>query len=79
MEATEPGMLGPGDGLGTPYFRHSFGGKPLVTDILIEALAVGLACHTLLKPSGIATRSVRATSTKGGRQDRPLRTSISSL
>lgn len=64
-------MLGPGDGLGTPYFTHSFGGKPLVTDILIDALAIGLAYHTLLKPSGIAPRSVRATSTKGGQAGPP--------
>ncbi|MGW1525470.1 hypothetical protein [Streptomyces sp. NPDC002159] len=59
-------LVATSDGLGTAYFTHSFDGKPIVTDILIAALAIGVAYDTLWKPSGIAPRIERATSTNGG-------------
>ncbi|MFJ8606389.1 hypothetical protein ACIRH0_04245 [Streptomyces sp. NPDC093675] len=60
-----------GDSPGTAYFAHSFDGKLIVTDILIAALAIGVAYHTLWKPSGIAPRIERATSTNGGQAGPP--------
>ncbi|MFE7930759.1 hypothetical protein ACFU6S_18850 [Streptomyces sp. NPDC057456] len=50
------------DGLGTTYFAGDFGGKSVVTCTLTAALAIGIAYHTVWKPSGIAPAIERATS-----------------
>ena len=55
------------DGLGTAYFNGQFDGKPIITCILIAAVAIGVAYHTVWKPSGIAPGIERATSTSGPR------------
>ena len=55
------------DGLGTAYFNGQFDGKPIITCILIAAVAIGVAYHTVWKPSGIAPGIERATSTGGPR------------
>ncbi|MCX5239843.1 hypothetical protein OG824_32040 [Streptomyces prunicolor] len=60
-------LVAAGDGAGTSYFNHDFTGKPVVTSMLIAAVAIGLAYHTLWKPSGIAPSIEQATSTNGGR------------
>lgn len=60
-------VVASGDGLGTAYFNHQFDGKPIVTDILIAAIAIGVAYHTVWKPSGIAPAIERATSPRGPR------------
>lgn len=51
------------DGLGTAYFNDQFSGKSIVTCTLIAALAIGVAYHTLWRPSGIAPGIEAATST----------------
>lgn len=53
------------DGLGTAYFNGDFSGKPIVTCILVAAVAIGVAYRTVWKPSGIAPGIERATSTGG--------------
>lgn len=53
------------DGLGTAYFNDQFGGKSIVTCMLTAAIAIGIAYHTVWKPSGIAPGIERATSTGG--------------
>ena len=50
------------DGVGTAYFNHDLAGKPVVTCVLTAALAIGVAYHTLWKPSQIAPRIELATS-----------------
>ncbi|MFI1535588.1 hypothetical protein [Streptomyces anandii] len=59
-------LVAAGDGVGTAYFTHEFDGRPIVTDVLIAAVAIGVAYHTLWRPSGIAPRIERATSTAAG-------------
>ncbi|MFF7142226.1 hypothetical protein ACFZB5_13390 [Streptomyces nodosus] len=54
-------------GLGTAYFNGDFSGKSAVTCVLTAAIAIGVAYHTVWKPSGIAPGIERATSTGGGR------------
>ncbi|MDT0435596.1 MULTISPECIES: hypothetical protein [Streptomyces] len=54
------------DGAGTAYFNDDFAGKPITTGILTAAVAIGLAYHTLWRPSGIAPRIEAATSTQTG-------------
>ncbi|MGW4042938.1 hypothetical protein [Streptomyces sp. NPDC004721] len=54
-------------GLGTAYFNGDFSGKPIVTCMLAAAIAIGIAYHTVWKPSGIAPGIERATSTAGPR------------
>jgi len=51
------------DGLGTTYFNGEFTSKNIVTCILTAAVAIGVAYHTVWKPSGIAPGIERATST----------------
>lgn len=51
------------DGLGTTYFNGEFSGKNIVTCILTAAVAIGVAYHTVWKPSGIAPGIEHATST----------------
>jgi hypothetical protein len=51
------------DGLGTAYFNDEFHGKRIVTCMLIAAIVIGTAYHTLWRPSGIAPGIERATST----------------
>ena len=51
------------DGLGTAYFNDEFHGKRIVTCMLIAAIVIGTAYHTLWRPSGIAPSIERATST----------------
>ena len=51
-----------GDGLGTAYFTDQFHGKTIVTCLLVAAIAIGVAYHTVWKPSGIAPAIERATS-----------------
>ncbi|WP_432019925.1 hypothetical protein [Streptomyces sp. 1222.5] len=53
------------DGLGTAYFNGDFDGKPIITCILVAAVAIGVAYHTVWKPSGIAPGIERATSIGG--------------
>ncbi|MEU1800913.1 hypothetical protein [Streptomyces sp. NPDC019937] len=53
------------DGLGTSYFNDQFSGKSVVTCMLIAALAIGVAYHTLWRPSGIAPGIEAGTSTGG--------------
>ncbi|MFI5880786.1 hypothetical protein [Streptomyces sp. NPDC051554] len=60
-------LVAAGDGLGSAYFGHDFQGKPVVTSILIAAVTIGIAYHTLWKPSGIAPRIEQATSPSRGR------------
>lgn len=55
------------DGLGTAYFNDQFSGKSIVTCMLTAAIAIGVAYHTVWKPSGIAPGIEAATSTNGGR------------
>lgn len=55
------------DGLGTAYFNGDFSSKPIITCMLTAALAIGIAYHTLWKPSGIAPGIEVATSTGGPR------------
>ncbi|MFE9127111.1 hypothetical protein ACFYOF_17100 [Streptomyces sp. NPDC007148] len=55
------------DGLGTAYFNGQFDGKPIITNILVAAVAIGIAYHTVWKPSGIAPGIEQATSTGGPR------------
>lgn len=60
-------LVATGDGLGTAYFNDQFHGKPTVTCVLTAAIAIGVAYHTVWKPSGIAPGIERATSTRGPR------------
>lgn len=53
------------DGLGTSYFNGEFSGKSIVTCMLTAAIAIGVAYHTVWRPSGIAPGIERATSTGG--------------
>lgn len=53
------------DGLGTAYFNDQFHGKTIVTCVLTAAISIGVAYHTVWKPSGIAAGIERATSTGG--------------
>jgi O-antigen/teichoic acid export membrane protein len=52
-------------GLGTAYFNGDFDGKPIVTCMLLAAVAIGTSYYTVWKPSGIAPGIERATSTGG--------------
>jgi hypothetical protein len=54
-----------GDGLGTAYFGDQFHGKSVVTCVLVASIAIGVAYHTVWKPSGIAPAIERATSPAG--------------
>ncbi|MGW4825390.1 hypothetical protein ACWEP4_42595 [Streptomyces sp. NPDC004227] len=54
-------------GLGTAYFNEQFHGKSVVTCVLTAAIAIGIAYHTVWRPSGIAPGIEQATSTGGGR------------
>ncbi|MGW1160347.1 hypothetical protein ACWD48_19445 [Streptomyces sp. NPDC002519] len=58
-------VVATGDGLGTAYFSGEFGGRSIVTCILTAAIAIGVAYHTVWRPSGIAPGIERATSTGG--------------
>lgn len=60
-------LVATGDGLGSSYFAGSFSGKSIVTCVLLAAVAIGVAYHTVWKPGGIAPGIERATSTNGGR------------
>ncbi|MFI1165664.1 hypothetical protein ACH4UM_19115 [Streptomyces sp. NPDC020801] len=60
-------VVATGDGLGTAYFGDQFHGKPIVTCVLTAAIAIGVAYHTVWKPSGIAPALERATSPGGPR------------
>lgn len=60
------------DGLGTAYFNGEFGGKSIVTCVLVAAVAIGVAYRTVWRPSGIAPGIERATST-GGTAAQPAR------
>ncbi|MFF5404635.1 hypothetical protein ACFY8K_16660 [Streptomyces misionensis] len=51
------------DGLGTAYFNDQFTGKTIVTCMLTAAIAIGVAYHTVWRPSGIAPGIEQATST----------------
>ncbi|MFC8676664.1 hypothetical protein ACFUEN_28765 [Streptomyces griseorubiginosus] len=57
-------LVAAGDGLGTAYFNGELSGRSVVTCTLTAALAIGVAYHTLWKPSGIAPRIEGATSTR---------------
>ncbi|MGV9427046.1 hypothetical protein ACWDO7_22520 [Streptomyces sp. NPDC003656] len=50
------------DGVGTAYFNDELTARPVVTGVLTAAVAIGLAYHTLWRPSGIAPAIERATS-----------------
>jgi len=63
------------DGLGTAYFNHQLQGRPAVTSVLIAALAIGVAYHTLWKPSGIAPAIEQATSRRRPEPGTPQQTS----
>ena len=52
------------DGLGSAYFTDQFTGRSTVTCMLTAAIAIGVAYHTVWKPSGIAPGIERATSTR---------------
>ncbi|MGW2920431.1 hypothetical protein ACWDBF_21570 [Streptomyces angustmyceticus] len=52
-------------GLGTAYFNDQFTGKSIVTCMLTAAIAIGVAYHTVWRPSGIAPGIEAATSTGG--------------
>lgn len=52
-------------GLGTAYFNGDFNGKPIVTCMLLAAVTIGTSYHLVWKPSGIAPKIERATSTGG--------------
>lgn len=51
------------DGLGTAYSNDAFHGKTIVSCMLTAAIAIGVAYHTVWKPSGIAPGIEQATST----------------
>jgi hypothetical protein len=55
-------------GLGTAYFNGDFDGKPVVTCMLLAAVAIGTSYYVVWKPSGIAPGIERATSTRAGSQ-----------
>lgn len=63
-------LVAAGDGMGTAYFGHDFQGKPVVTSMLIAAVTIGIAYHTLWKPSGIAPKIEELTSPRSGRAPR---------
>ncbi|MER8158174.1 hypothetical protein [Streptomyces sp. NPDC094472] len=63
-------LVAAGDGLGTAYFNDQFTGKSIVTCMLTAVIVIGVAYHTLWKPSGIAPGIEAATST-GGRPSGP--------
>ncbi|WP_406156997.1 hypothetical protein [Streptomyces canus] len=54
-------------GLGTAYFNGEFDGKPIVTCMLVAAVVIGTAYHTVWRPSGIAPGIEQATSTNSPR------------
>lgn len=58
-------LVAAADGLGSAYFTSEFTGKSIVTCILTGAIAIGVAYHTLWKPSGIVDTIEHATSTHG--------------
>ncbi|MFK0182090.1 hypothetical protein ACIQVR_39770 [Streptomyces xanthochromogenes] len=58
------------DGLGSAYFTGEFSGKTAITCVLTAAVAIGIAYHTVWKPSGIAPGIEVATST-GSRAPQP--------
>lgn len=60
-------VVATGDGLGTAYFNDAFHGKSIVTCLLVAAIAIGVAYHTVWKPSGIAPAVEAATSPGGPR------------
>ncbi|MEU6365789.1 hypothetical protein ABZ876_08535 [Streptomyces sp. NPDC046931] len=64
-------VVATGDGLGTAYFNGEFSGKSIVTCVLVAAVAIGVAYHTVWKPSGIAPGIERATSTGGVSAQQP--------
>lgn len=65
-------LVAAGDGLGTAYFGDQFHGKPIVTNVLIAAIAIGVAYHSLWKPSGIAPAIEAATSPGSPQHARPV-------
>ena len=58
-------LVATADGLGAAYFNGEFSGKNIVTCLLTAAVAIGVAYHTVWKPSGIAPGIEHATSTTG--------------
>ncbi|MEU1293071.1 hypothetical protein ABZ439_11655 [Streptomyces sp. NPDC005840] len=58
-------------GLGTAYFNGDFTGKPIVTCMLVAAVVIGTAYHTVWRPSGIAPGIEAATSTGGTKDPAP--------
>jgi hypothetical protein len=58
-------MVAAGDGLGTAFFNDDFHARPVLTCILIAAIAIGTAYRTLWRPSGIAPQIEAATSAGG--------------
>ncbi|MGW2936090.1 hypothetical protein ACWDA7_30530 [Streptomyces sp. NPDC001156] len=58
-------VVAAGDGAGTAYFGDQFHGRSVVSTVLIAAIAIGVAYHTVWKPSGIAPALERATSAGG--------------
>lgn len=50
------------DGLGSAYFTGEFSGKSAITCVLTAAVTIGIAYHTVWKPSGIAPGIEIATS-----------------
>ncbi|MGW9029907.1 hypothetical protein ACWGQ5_38550 [Streptomyces sp. NPDC055722] len=64
-------VVAAGDGVGTAYFGDQFHGRPVVSCVLIAAIAIGVAYHTVWKPSGIAPALERATSAGGPRHLEP--------
>ena len=59
-------------GLGTAYFNGDFDGKPVITCMLLAAVAIGTSYYTVWKPSGIAPGIERATSAGGAHTRPPL-------
>lgn len=53
-------------GLGTAYFNDQFSGQTVTTCMLTAAVAIGVAYHTLWRPSGIAP-GIEAGTSSGGR------------
>ncbi|MEW2164433.1 hypothetical protein AB0912_15775 [Streptomyces sp. NPDC007084] len=58
-------LIAAGDGIGTAYVNHEFEGRSIVTCMLTAVVVIGVAYHTLWRPSGIAPAIEAATSTGG--------------
>ncbi|MGW7247685.1 hypothetical protein [Streptomyces decoyicus] len=58
-------------GLGTAYFNGQFSGPSITSCMLMAVLVIGVAYHTLWRPSGIAPRIEAATSSGGRQQSGP--------